>query len=149
VIAPIMTEPNGAAWRQTIFYPYYFASIFGRGDTLQLSVKSLGYDAAVADNVPYLDISGVHDENGRTLTFFAVNRHGGETIDLDVALRGFGAAAIVDHQVMTSPDLEAANTLTAPLSVTPKKGSHAAVADGVLSAKLPPYSYQMIRLSLT
>ena len=26
VIAPIMTEPGGAAWRQTIFYPYYFAS---------------------------------------------------------------------------------------------------------------------------
>jgi alpha-L-arabinofuranosidase len=35
------------------------------------------------------------------------------------------------------------------LSVTPKKGSHAAVADGALTAKLPPYSYQMIRLSLS
>ena len=26
VIAPIMTEPKGPAWRQTIYYPYYFAS---------------------------------------------------------------------------------------------------------------------------
>ena len=93
VIAPIMTEPNGAAWRQTIFYPYYFASVYGRGEALQLGVKSPGYDAEVADNVPYLDISGVHDEDGRTLTFFAVNRHGGETIDLDVDLQGFGAAS--------------------------------------------------------
>ena len=35
VIAPIMTEPDGAAWRQTIYYPYYFASIYGRGTALQ------------------------------------------------------------------------------------------------------------------
>ena len=77
VIAPIMTEPKGAAWRQTIYYPYYFASVFGRGVALQLAVKSPGYDADVADNVPYLDISGVHDEAAGTLTFFAVNRHGG------------------------------------------------------------------------
>ena len=39
VIAPIMTEPKGAAWRQTIYYPYYFASIFGRGAALQLDVQ--------------------------------------------------------------------------------------------------------------
>ena len=45
VIAPIMTEPKGAAWRQTIYYPYYFASIFGRGAALQLDVHSPGYDA--------------------------------------------------------------------------------------------------------
>ena len=61
--------------------------------------------------MPYLDIAGVHDEEGETLTFFAVNRHGGETLDLEVALQGFGAARVVDHQVMTSADLEAVNTL--------------------------------------
>ena len=78
VIAPIMTEPGGAAWRQTIYYPYFFASVYGRGEALQLTVDSPGYDSEVADNVPYLDIAGVHDEAGRTLTFFAVNRHAGE-----------------------------------------------------------------------
>jgi alpha-N-arabinofuranosidase len=148
VIAPIMTEPGGAAWRQTIYYPYYFASVYGRGEALRLRVKSPGYDAEVADNVPYVDVSAVHDADGRTLTLFAVNRHGGEAIDLDVGLQGFSAAAIADHQVMTSPELEAANTLGAPFSVMPRKGSRAAVADGALSVKLPPYSYQMIRLSL-
>ena len=55
----------------------------------KLAVKSPGYDAEVADNVPYLDISAVHDEAGRTLTFFAVNRHGGESIDLEASLQGF------------------------------------------------------------
>ena len=43
VIAPIMTENGGPAWRQTIYYPYYFASIFGRGAALRLDVRSPGY----------------------------------------------------------------------------------------------------------
>jgi alpha-N-arabinofuranosidase len=149
VIAPIMTEPKGAAWRQSIYYPYYFASIFGRGAALRLEVRSPGYDSKVADNVPYVDIAGVHDEVGRALTFFAVNRHGSETIDLDVDLQGFGAAKIADCQVMTSERLESVNTAKAPTAVSPRKGANASVADGRLSAKLAPYSYQMIRLSLS
>jgi alpha-N-arabinofuranosidase len=148
VIAPIMTEPGGAAWRQTIYYPYFFASVYGRGEALHLSVKSPAYDSEVADNVPYLDIAGVHDEAGHTLTFFAVNRHGVETIDLELELQGFGKAKIADHQVMTNANLEAVNTLSAPLAVAPKKGSDAEFKDGRLTAGLPPYSYQMLRLAL-
>lgn len=148
VIAPIMTEPKGAAWRQTIYYPYYFASIFGRGVALELAVKAPGYDADVADNVPYLDISGVHDEEAGTLVFFAVNRHGTEVLDLALDLRGFGPATLIDHQVMTNADLEATNSLAAPNAVRPKKGTRAAIKDMTLTAKLPPYSYQMFRLSL-
>ena len=35
VIAPIMTEPDGKAWRQTIYYPFLHASRYGRGVVLQ------------------------------------------------------------------------------------------------------------------
>ena len=31
VIAPIMTEKGGEAWRQPIFYPYMHASVYGEG----------------------------------------------------------------------------------------------------------------------
>ena len=149
VIAPIMTDPKGAAWRQTIYYPYYFASIYGRGTALQLSVDCPGYDAEVADNVPYVDISGVHDEENGTLTFFAVNRHGSEKADVKVSLEGFGAASVIDHQVMTHDNLEAVNTARKQNEVAPKKGRGAKVADRVLNVSLPPYSYQMVRLKLT
>jgi alpha-L-arabinofuranosidase len=76
------------------------------------------------------------------------DRHGGEKLDLELDLQGFGAPRITDHQVMITADLEAANTLSAPLAVAPKKGSDAEVKDGRLTARLPPYSYQMIRLTL-
>ena len=148
VIAPIMTEPGGPAWRQTIYYPYYFASLYGRGDALRLSVQSPGYDSDVADNVPYLDIAGVHDEEGGSLTFFAVNRHASEALEATISLQGFGAARVIDHQVIAHADLEAVNTLSEPGKVGPKAGSGVALDEGFMKAKLPPLSYQMIRLSL-
>ena len=148
VIAPIMTDPKGAAWRQTIYYPYYFASIFGRGTALQLAVNCPGYDADVADNVPWLDIAGVHDAEAGTLSFFAVNRHGSETLTTEISLQGFGAAQVIDHQVMTHKLLEAVNTATDQTNVAPQKGKGAKVDGGTLSVALPPYSYQMIRVKL-
>lgn len=146
VIAPIMTEPGGAAWRQTIYYPYYFASIFGRGTALNLAVKCPGYDADVADNVPWVDIAGTHDEEAGTVTFFAVNRHATEEITTEVSLLGFGDMAVSDHHVMTHSALEAVNSLTNQTNVTPKRGTGAEVKDGTLTLRLKPHSYTMIRL---
>ena len=82
------------------------------------------------------------------LTFFAVNRHGEDTLDLAVDLKGFGAAKLIDHQVMTHANLEATNARDKPDAVTPKKGSLAAIQDKTLTAKLAPYSYQMLRLNV-
>jgi alpha-N-arabinofuranosidase len=90
----------------------------------------------------------VHDGAGGTLTFFAVNRHGVESLNVEISLQGFPEARIVDIQTMTSPDLGAVNTLQEPNAVTPRKGAHAKIKGNALSAKLAPHSYQMIRLSL-
>jgi len=147
VIAPIMTEPNGAAWRQTTYYPYYLASRFGRGTALDLQVSCPGYDAEVADNVPYVDIAGVHNEADGTMTLFAVNRHASETIELEVGLHGLPAGKIADHQVISHSSLTAVNTAAKPTEVVPKKGTGAGVSSDKLTAELAPYSYQMIRLT--
>ena len=145
VIAPIMTEPGGEAWRQTIYYPYYFASRFGRGTALDLKIDVPGYDTDAAKNVGYADVAGVDNGDG-TVTLFAVNRHGSEAIELDVSLQCFGDLKVIDHQVMTHADLEATNTARQQNNVVPAKGSGASFAGGNLKASLPPYSYQMIRL---
>jgi alpha-N-arabinofuranosidase len=145
VIAPIMTVPGGDAWRQSIYYPYYFASRFGRGTALDLKVSVPGYDTDAAKNVGYADVAGVDNEDG-TITLFVVNRHASEAIDLDVSLQGFGDMQIIDHQVMTHNDLEAVNTAKDQGNVVPSKGTGAKFGGGHLTASLPPYSYQMIRL---
>ena len=149
VIAPILTEPGGAAWKQTIYYPYYYASIYGRGTALNLVVNSPGYDAEVADNVPYLDISGVHDKAANTITFFAVNRHPTENMEFDVSLQGFGKSArIIEHKSIVHSDLKIANTLANQNAVAPVDGTGVKVDGDAISGKLGPHSYSMIRVQL-
>ena len=63
-----------------------------------------------------------------------------------VNLHGFGALKVIDHKVIDAQDLEARNTLSNPMTIKPVAGSGAVVEGHTLSAKLPPYSYQMIRL---
>jgi alpha-L-arabinofuranosidase len=145
VIAPIMTEPGGPAWRQTIYYPFHYASLWGRGTALRLSVSGPQHDTAVADKVDYLDIAGVRGEDG-SVTLFAVNRHLTETAETTVDLRGFGALRIAAHKVMKHPDPGAVNTLDAPLTVVPGDGDSAGLDGGPLGFAMPPLSWAAIRL---
>ena len=50
--------------------------------------------------------------------------------------------------MVTHADLKIANTLSNQNAVAPKAGSGIAVDGGRLTGKLPPYSYQMIRVQL-
>ena len=87
-------------------------------------------------------------EGEGTLSFFLVNRHGTEAIDVEVSLQGFAAGHVIDHQVMTHTNLEAVNTARNQTEVAPRKGSGAKAENGTLSVKLPPYSYQMVRVKV-
>lgn len=146
VIAPIMTEKGGDAWRQTIYYPYYFASRFGRGTALQLTFECPTYDTENYKGVTFADVSAVHNEDDGTVTVFAINRHATETVDLAISLQGFDGLKVIDHQVMTHDDLRAVNVADNQKEVAPKAGTGAAVDGDTLTAALAPYSYQMIRL---
>ena len=46
VIAPIMTSDTGA-WRQTIFYPYMHASVYGKGTVLMTQIKAPVYELSL------------------------------------------------------------------------------------------------------
>lgn len=148
VIAPIMTVNGGAAWRQTIYYPFKFASTLGRGTALQLDVDSPCYDADVAADVSYLDIAGVHDGDQGTLTFFAINRHGTEAMSVDLAMEHFGTVKSLEHTMIKHDDLEARNTREAPDTVVPRRVEGADVRDDRIALTLPPYSYSVIRVQL-
>lgn len=148
VIAPIMTENGGPAWRQTIYYPFYFASKYGRGSALQLITDAPTYDCDEADDVPYLDASTVLSDDGQTLTFFVVNRHPQNALDLDARLDGFANARVLEQVEMTHPDLQAVNTARRPETVAPIKVENAKVEDDRLRASLKPQSYSVIRLSV-
>ncbi|WVT75510.1 alpha-N-arabinofuranosidase (plasmid) [Sinorhizobium chiapasense] len=145
VIAPIMTVPGGPAWRQTTFFPYAYASKYGRGKALNLSLDCPSYSTDSAAKVPYLDVSAVETEADGALTFFIVNRHQTEAIDLDLALEGFGTRKVILDKVMEGHDLRAVNDPGSE-RIAPKDGAGTAVADGRFTASIAPLSYRMIRL---
>ena len=68
----------------------------------RVSVDVPTYDAQVADDVPYLDISAVKND-GKTLTFFAVNRHPDEAMTVNVNLAGFTPKSVVEHMTIAHP----------------------------------------------
>jgi alpha-N-arabinofuranosidase len=98
--------------------------------------------------VSYLDIAGVHDGDAGTLTFFAVNRHGGEPITIDLSLERFGSARSVEHTIIKHQDLEATNTRHNPNNVGPRKTDDAILEGNAVHLTVPPHSYSMIRVQL-
>jgi alpha-N-arabinofuranosidase len=152
VIAPIMTEPGGPAWRQTTFHPFAAAGRYGRGRVLQVDVDGPVYGTARFGEVPLLHATAVREEETGAVTLFAVNRSQQTELPLQVALRGLGVTEVVEHSLLAADgDPEARNTLTDPDRVVPRAartGERAAIAaDGTaLSASLPPLSWNVIRL---
>ena len=52
VIAPVMTEKNGGkTWKQTIFYPFFHASAYGRGTALRAEVCCEKHDTSEHEDV--------------------------------------------------------------------------------------------------
>lgn len=146
VIAPIMTENNGKAWKQTIFYPYLHASRYGRGISLMPVVESEKYDSKDFTDIPYLDSAVVYDEEGDALTIFAVNRHLSEPLELTVDVRSFDGYRIVEHTVLEHDDLKATNS---PIEekVAPNNGGNAKLENGIVKANLGKASWNVIRLA--
>jgi len=147
VIAPIMTETGGSAWRQTIFYPFLHASMFGRGFVLQPIVKSDRYDSKDFTDVPYLDSIAVLCEESDALTIFAVNRNLEGGLEFECDLRGFHDYRVVEHIVLAHDDLKATNTARQPDNVVPKANGKAEAQAGQLKALLPQASWNVIRLA--
>jgi alpha-L-arabinofuranosidase len=146
VIAPIMTESGGPAWRQTIFYPFLHASTYGRGTALNLAVDSPRYDNNEYGGVPLLEAVATLDDDG-SLTIFAVNRDQERPLPLEGDVRSFADYEVVEHLVLEHEDPKAINSAKHPNNVTPHVRDDSAVQDGRLTALLPRLSWNVIRLS--
>ena len=146
-IAPIMTEPDGPAWRQTIFYPFAHASRFGRGTVLRVEPEAPLHETAIYGPVPLLEAVATLDENRQTLTVFALNRDRQESLELTADMRALPDYRVEEHLVLGDEDVRATNTAENPGRVRPRTQPGAEVVDGRLRAVLPRLSWNVIRLS--
>ncbi|MEV4445247.1 arabinosylfuranosidase ArfA [Streptomyces mirabilis] len=146
VIAPIMTEPGGAAWRQTTFFPFAQAAKYGRGEVLDVRAVSPTYETKKYGEVDLLHATAVRAEDG-SVTVFAVNRSQTEPLPLEVALNRLGLTTVVEHSAIADADPDARNTLQDQERVTPHPVEGTTLQDdGTLTAVLEPLSWNVIRL---
>jgi alpha-N-arabinofuranosidase len=157
VIAPIMTQTGGPAWRQTIFHPFAQFSNFGRGTVLRTQVEAPTYAATYFDPrgsqdlffplpaVPHLKLAAVHDERAGTLTLFALNRSLTEEMPLRVTADGFPRLALDQALQLHHPDLKAVNSAAHPDRVSPAPLESVRTEANRLHATLLPASWNVIR----
>jgi alpha-N-arabinofuranosidase len=148
VIAPIMTENDGTAWAQTIFYPFMHASNYGRGTALTPVVSCDTYNTSKVKDVPYVETIGVLNEEKNILTVFAVNRSLEEAIDLSIDLRDFTGAKLIEHVVLEHNDLKAVNSAADPYHVAPHTNGVTKVGTKEAIATLGKHSWNVIRFEV-
>ena len=110
VIAPIMTENGGGAWRQTIFYPYLYASMHGNGTVLRAECDCEGYKSSEGWDIPYLYTSVIDNEDAGEVVVFAVNRSLDTDLELEIELSDHKGYSLCSHTELYLDDLKAINT---------------------------------------
>jgi alpha-L-arabinofuranosidase len=146
VIAPIMTEPGGPAWRQTTFFPFAITSRLAQGEALRASVAVPTIPTARYGDVPAVDAVVTRDEESGAAAVFLVNRHRTESITATVRLQDLGGLSIAETHTLADDDPDAANTLADQERVQPAPNDTAALDGDVLTVELPPVSWTAIGL---
>jgi alpha-N-arabinofuranosidase len=141
VIAPIMTEPGGPAWRQTTFWPFSIMSRLARGEALAVELDSPIHDTEKYGTVNTVDCAATID--GDRLAVFLVNRS--ETEDAIVTIRlPEGFAGDVRASTLSDDDIHASNSLEQPLRVAMRDNATVARVGALLTVTLPPVSWTAV-----
>ena len=144
VIAPIVTEPGGPAWRQTIFYPFRDVSLLGRGTALRPLAKAPARETAWGD-APTVAFAAVHDEAAGAVTVFALNADRAKPARASIDLSSFGASSMESRTELAGPDLGAANSAAKPDAVRPAAVRVARGDAGRYAVTLKPASWNVLR----
>jgi alpha-N-arabinofuranosidase len=149
VIAPIMTEPGGPAWKQTTFFPFSLTSRLGQGRAVRVPVTAGTFTSEKLGEVDQVNAVATLDDEGATL--FVVNRSVADAASLRVDIAALEQALgrslrVTESHLLHEDDIYAANTLEQPERVGVRDAG-AAVADGALSLNLPAVSWAAVRIA--
>jgi alpha-N-arabinofuranosidase len=152
VIAPIRSEENGPAWRQSIFWPFARMSELARGEILRLSATSDRFDTAKFGDADLVDASATWDEESGRVALFLANRGLDDDAQLEVALRGFDTGRVTRAEVLRIPegsDRFTTNDEQHQNRVGLTGLSGVTVDGGTLRATLPALSWAVIEVEVT
>ncbi|NLE72090.1 MAG: alpha-L-arabinofuranosidase [Actinomycetales bacterium] len=148
VIAPIMTEPGGPAWRQTTFFPFATTSRLARGTSLRVVADAPTRATARYGDVPVIDAAATWDEAAASGAVFLVNRdpEAATTVTVDLGRLGDGVRA-GDSVLLHDEDRHARNTLAEPERVR-LRPLDVTTSAGVATLTLPPVSWAAVPVAV-
>ena len=146
VIAPIMTEPGGPAWRQTIFFPFAITAQLAQGTVLRLAIESPFYETSEYGTVPLVDAVATIDNGSGAAALFMVNRSQDATMTVSIDVGSLGPTRLGESLTLADDDPTATNTLEHPDRVAPVPNRSVRIEDGVLTVDLPAISWTGLRL---
>jgi alpha-L-arabinofuranosidase len=146
VIAPIMTEPGGDAWRQTIFFPFALTSRLAVGETLRVELVSDTHETKAYGKVSTIDGVITRDSATGRSAIFLVNRalETAATVTIDVSR--LSEVSIAETHTLSDDDIYARNTREDQQRVRVGPNATARIANGELSVELPAVSWSAIAL---
>ncbi|MFC0628066.1 arabinosylfuranosidase ArfA [Kribbella deserti] len=144
VIGPIRTEPDGPAWRQTIFHPFALTAKHAGSRVLHTEVAGPEIETRAFGKVPALWSTATYDETTGETVLFVVNRSETDKVDLEFPAPSL---ELIEHLGLYDDDRSAVNSAADPDRVVPRKVDTTIVRGGTCTATLPPASWHMIRLS--
>ncbi|WP_448062125.1 arabinosylfuranosidase ArfA [Cellulomonas hominis] len=146
VIAPIMTEPGGRSWRQTIFHPFAQAARYAVGDVLRVAVDAPTYETAKFGDAALVDAVATHDAESGAVTVFAVNRAQTGPVRVEVDVRSLPGLRTATATTLCHPDHTWTATADDDTTVVPR-ALPAPLADMRLTVELPAVSWNVVRLA--
>lgn len=144
VIAPIMTENDGGAWKQTIFYPFLHASKYGRGVALQPVVSTPVHDTKNHCDVTDIESIAVYNEEKDEVTIFAVNRNVKEDVLFEADVRGFEGYRVKEYLALENDDMKVTNSIVKE-QVAPYQKTGYTLENGNFTTVMKKCSWNVIR----
>ena len=144
VIGLLRTEEGGAAWMQTIAYPFEQMRKLAQGQIIQVVATGDKFDSPTYTDVAYVDTSATYDQASGRAALFVANRSLEESSTLEVELRGLGVTAVLGSSTLHAgerQDRHTTNSLTNQDAVTPRPFDEYTLDSGQFRAELPPLSW--------
>ncbi|WP_328532144.1 alpha-N-arabinofuranosidase [Nocardioides sp. NBC_00368] len=136
VIAPIRTEPGGAAWRQPTFHPFAAVAAAARGVVLAAEVDCATLPTDRYGEVPTVTAAATHDPDTGAWSVFLTNRSPAPT-ETCLDLRGLTAEVAPSARSLTAGDPAGSNAVLTATDLSYGSGD-------TLSLVLPPESWTVV-----
>ncbi len=145
-------------WRGAAYYPFTDMMRCAGGMSLLPAVRCETYDVegyAIDEmnqyegfeNVAYIQAAAVLSPEEDALDVFVVSADGEDRQELTLDVRGFEGWKCTGHTVLASADPDARNSFEHPDVLAPRNNPDTAFEKGILTAVLPPLSWNVFRFA--